>query len=234
MAHLTRKLQGVFFDLDGTLADTLPALSEAAEKTALVCHLRPPSQEQSRSYVGNGINMLLCRVIAGRREVSMADVDADLLHRTRAVFDRIYAQGLSTGYRVYDGVCDLLDFLHLSGIKTAVVTNKPEVFAVPLLKYMGLYDRFDFVLGGEVIPPRKPDPRPLVYTAQKLGCDVRQCVMVGDSDNDVLGGQRASMCTIFIEGGYYTGDISAVGPDYTVADYKQLRLLFESVLKQER
>lgn len=230
MALLSHKPQAVFFDLDGTLADTLPALARAAQKTAQECNLKVPTQQQSREYVGNGINMLLARVIAQKKDVRQEEVDAGLLRRTRAVFDRFYAQGLSSDFTVYEGVASFLDYLHHNGIKAAVVTNKPEVFAVPLLKYMELYEKFDFVLGGEVIPQRKPDPRPLIYTAEKLGCDIEKCVMVGDSDNDVIGGIRAKMCTIFIEGGYYTGDISTIGPDYKVKDYQQIRSIFESVL----
>ena len=161
MRKLTKLPKALLFDLDGTLANTIPQLAIAASKSAVAIGLNPPSVETTKGFVGNGVNMLLARVIAGRFDVELKDVDPSLLKRARDVFNVEYTKGLDKDYNLYEGVKEGLEYFKSRGIKLAVVTNKPQMFALPLLSYMGIKDYFDFILGGEVIPERKPDPTPL-------------------------------------------------------------------------
>ena len=94
------------------------------------------------------------------------------------------------------------------------------MFAKPLIGYMGFNDFFDYVLGGEVIKERKPDPFPLLYICQKLNVNPQNAVMVGDSDNDVLAGQRADMVTVAFTYGYNGGkNVRNCHPDYVFDDF---------------
>ena len=163
--------------------------------------------------------------------VSLSDVDPALLGRARSIFNEIYKKGLSENYEIYPHVKETLVLLRDFGVKLAVCTNKPMMFAEPLLRYMDLTDYFDFILGGEVIKERKPDPAPLLHVCKQLKVTASRSVMVGDSDNDILGGKRAGMLTVFIEGGYYFGDIDAIGPDFKIQNYQQLAALVKDANK---
>lgn len=197
MGKLTKLPKALLFDLDGTLANTIPQLAIAASKSAVAIGLNPPSVETTKGFVGNGVNMLLARVIAGRFDVELKDVDPSLLKRARDVFNVEYTKGLDKDYNLYEGVKEGLEYFKSRGIKLAVVTNKPQMFALPLLSYMGIKDYFDFILGGEVIPERKPDPTPLYYVLDKLQVSKDDAVMVGDSNNDIEAGNNAKMTTVF-------------------------------------
>ena len=197
MGKLTVLPKALLFDLDGTLANTIPQLAIAASKSAVAIGLKPPSVETTKGFVGNGVNMLLARVIAGRFDVELKDVDPSLLKRARDVFNVEYTKGLDKDYNLYEGVKEGLEYFKSRGIKLAVVTNKPQMFALPLLSYMGIKDYFDFILGGEVIPERKPDPTPLYYVLDKLQVSKDDAVMVGDSNNDIEAGNNANMTTVF-------------------------------------
>lgn len=197
MGKLTVLPKALLFDLDGTLANTIPQLAIAASKSAVAIGLNPPSVETTKGFVGNGVNMLLARVIAGRFDVELKDVDPSLLKRARDVFNVEYTKGLDKDYNLYEGVKEGLEYFKSRGIKLAVVTNKPQMFALPLLSYMGIKDYFDFILGGEVIPERKPDPTPLYYVLDKLQVSKDDAVMVGDSNNDIEAGNNANMTTVF-------------------------------------
>ena len=188
MGKLTVLPKALLFDLDGTLANTIPQLAIAASKSAVAIGLNPPSVETTKGFVGNGVNMLLARVIAGHFDVELKDVDPSLLKRARDVFNVEYTKGLDKDYNLYEGVKEGLEYFKSRGIKLAVVTNKPQMFALPLLSYMGIKDYFDFILGGEVIPERKPDPTPLYYVLDKLQVSKDDAVMVGDSNNDIEAG----------------------------------------------
>ena len=221
--------KGLIFDLDGTLADTLPQLALAAKLSCEAAGLKAPTVDEAKTYVGNGVKLLLTRAIAGRRDAEPEDVDPSLLARVRELFNRYYSEGLPDNYSVYPGVKTGLAFFKEQGIKLGVCTNKPQMFAVPLLKYMGLFSCFDFVLGGEVLQERKPDPKPVLYVAQKLKVSPDECAMVGDSENDVFAGQRAGMSTVFFTYGYFSADPDTIDPDHIFNDFSALTALIKQL-----
>ena len=221
--------QALIFDLDGTLANTLPQLALAARQACQSAGIKPPSVEEARTYVGNGVNMLLARSALGRRDIAQSDVSAQLLKKLRGFFNESYTKGLSENYEVYPGVREGLKEFRRLGIRLGVCTNKPEVFAKPLLGFTGLLPDFDFVLGGEVLPWRKPDPRPVLHVCSKLGAAPARCVMAGDSENDVQGGANAALCTVFFTYGYFSGDPDTIRPDYRFDSFAELTELMEKL-----
>lgn len=229
MGKLTVLPKALLFDLDGTLANTIPQLAIAASKSAVAIGLNPPSVETTKGFVGNGVNMLLARVIAGRFDVELKDVDPSLLKRARDVFNVEYTKGLDKDYNLYEGVKEGLEYFKSRGIKLAVVTNKPQMFALPLLSYMGIKDYFDFILGGEGIPERKPDPTPLYYVLDKLQVSKDDAVMVGDSNNDIEAGNNANMTTVFFSYGYNRKDPKELKFDYGFASFNELTSLIKSL-----
>ena len=229
MGKLTVLPKALLFDLDGTLANTIPQLAIAASKSAVAIGLNPPSVETTKGFVGNGVNMLLARVIAGRFDVELKDVDPSLLKRARDVFNVEYTKGLDKDYNLYEGVKDGLEYFKSRGIKLAVVTNKPQMFALPLLSYMEIKDYFDFILGGEVIPERKPDPTPLYYVLDKLQVSKDDAVMVGDSNNDIEAGNNANMTTVFFSYGYNRKDPKEFKFDYGFDSFNELTALIKSL-----
>ena len=232
MSKLTSLPQAMLFDLDGTLADTLVQLAKAACESARALGITPPSNETVKTYIGNGINMLLCRVIAGRHDVEQSEIDPVLLKRAREIFNEFYSQGLKRDFTVYEGVKEGLSYFRSLHIKLAVVTNKPQVFAVPLLKCMGIYDLFDYVLGGEVIPQRKPSPEPIFYVLDKLFVSNENAMMIGDSDNDIIAGLKAGVSTVFLTYGFSSKDLRELAIDYRFDSFLKLNQLIKSLNKR--
>ncbi len=229
---IEKKPSGIIFDLDGTLADTIPQLALAAKLSCEAAGVKAPTVDEAKSYVGNGVKLLLSRCIAGRREATSEDVDPSLLALVREHFNHFYSEGLSRNYSVYPGVWEGLEYFKSQDIKLAVCTNKPQMFAVPLLKLMGIAGFFDFILGGEVLAQRKPDPAPILYVCGRLGLLPSECVMVGDSENDVLGGQRAQMPSVFLTYGYFCGDPATMHPDHKFDDFGDFTALISGFSKR--
>lgn len=229
--ELTKRPRAMLFDLDGTLAHTLPQLSVAACKVARKMGLQEPTPEQMATYVGNGVAMLLSRVIMGRHDIKSDNVPAEALKEARALFATYYMEGLHKDFEVYPYVKEGLEIFKSMGIALGVVTNKPHDFADPLLGYMGLKPYFGAILGGEVIDKRKPDPKPLFYVLEKLNVPADQAIMVGDSLNDVKAGENAHMPTVAFTYGYDGGyDLHTdCHPDYLFDSFKQLINLIESL-----
>lgn len=225
--------KALLFDLDGTLANTILQLAIAASKAAIALNIAPPSIEETKGYVGNGVNMLLARVIKGKFDIEQTDVDPVLLQKARAVFNQEYLKGLDKDYELYEGVTEGLEYFKSVGIKLAVVTNKPQMFAIPLLKCMGISKYFDYVLAGEVIDKRKPDPKPIFYTLEQLKVDKNSAWMIGDSDNDIIAANNAGITSVFFTYGYNRGDSKNMHFDYKFDTFSQLTDLIKKLQQQK-
>lgn len=224
----------IMFDLDGTLAHTLPQLALAAQQVAKALHIRVPTTEEVSTYVGNGVTMLLARTLAGRFDVTVNDVDSSLQKQARELFNRFYKEGLKENFAVYPHVTEGLQNFRDMGIKLAVVTNKPDMFARPLLGYMGLAPYFDLILGGEILDKRKPDPTPLYYVCDKLGVPYDRALMVGDSVNDIQAGHNAHIPVVAFTYGYNGGhDVRESNPAYVFDSFAQLTELIAGLPPQK-
>lgn len=226
---LQNKPQAMVFDLDGTLAHTLPQLKVAVCAVAEKMGLGSITDEIMSEFVGNGVKMLLGRVILGRHDITLDDVPLDKMAEARVLFNQYYMEGLSENFSLYDGVLDGLELFKSKNIKLAVVTNKPQMFAKPLLGFMKIDHYFEQILGGEVLDKRKPDPAPVKYVLDKMAVEPQNCVMVGDSINDIKAGEALNMTTIALTYGYNGGyDLhTCCSPDYLFDSFRQINQLIE-------
>lgn len=141
-----------------------------------------------------------------------------MLARTLVAFDRCYASHLFVTSRVFPGVEDTLAALRARGIKLACVTNKRERYARALLDQAGLSALLDFVIGGDTLPTKKPDPGPLLAAAARSGVDPRESAMVGDSVNDRDAAAGAGFTFVFAAYGYAAADDPALNRGNPVID----------------
>ena len=168
----------VIFDLDGTLIDSAPDIHAAVARALTEEGAVPLSFEVVRGFIGNGLPILVERVIAARGEAPDAVRRADLTQRVM----RYYAAASTDLTTVYPGVIAALQALQAKGHPMGVCTNKPEGAARDVLNALGLGGFFQAVVGGETLPQRKPHPAPMLATRDLLGSQRAFCV--GDSEVD--------------------------------------------------
>lgn len=222
--------KALVFDLDGTLAHTLPQLSMATNDTLRELGIRELPLDVVGSYVGNGVNYLISRSIKNDFACSPDDLDPELMRRAREIFNRCYKNILDTNFRVFDGVSDGLAYFRSRGIVLLVLTNKAHYFARPLLGFMGIDSYFDEIMGSEVIKERKPDPAPLLYLLERHNLKPGECVMVGDSMNDLQCARNAGACSVIFTYGYHgSTDIRQCGADYVFDTFGELTDLIRGI-----
>jgi phosphoglycolate phosphatase len=202
-------------DLDGTLLDTAGDLAAAAN--SMLRELGRPEIPLAtiQSYIGKGVQKLVKRALTGSLD---AEPDAALFARAMPVYEREYARMLHDSTRPYPGVVAGLEALRQAGFALACVTNKAEVFTLPLLRATGLLDYFGIVLSGDSLPKRKPDPMPLLHACQYFAIQPQEMLLIGDSLNDSEAA-RAAGCYVFcVPYGYNEGrDINELDCDAIVA-----------------
>lgn len=204
----------VLFDLDGTLLDSLPDLYSASVSMANSLKMIPPSLAQVEQWVGNGAAVLVQRVLANQFQPVAADPRFD---RALALFMDAYQHLASRQSRLYSGVESLLSELHQHHVMQGVITNKPGRFTEPLLSKFGILHYFDLVYSGDHFTEKKPHPMPLLKAAQQMGLSLEECLMVGDSSNDINAAKACGMPCLGVRGGYNHGrDVAECQPDWVV------------------
>ncbi|MBM3975190.1 MAG: HAD-IA family hydrolase [Planctomycetes bacterium] len=195
------------FDLDGTLADTLPDIAASCNHVRARFGLPPCLTATVRGFVGDGARTLLARALHGALPTD-ADAAARALDDAFAGYVAHHATQCTVHARLYPGALRALQALHEGGHPLAVVTNKPTRFTAPILRALGLERLLPVVVGGDTLPQRKPDAAPIRHALAQLGAGPRGATMVGDGVQDVRAGKAAGVRTIACLYGY--GDPAAL------------------------
>lgn len=225
--------KAVLFDLDGTLIDSAPDLALAINHMLTSIGREEISPTIIRSWVGNGASILVQRGLSGQTDID-ENLDPELLEKSLAIFLDFYAKNLCVDTVTYPHVRASLKILKAKGYQLAIVTNKPYDFIQPILDGLELNGLFELLVGGDTLEKRKPDPLPLHYACEKLGVTVEQCVMVGDSKNDVLAANAANMQSIGLSYGYnYGEDINEHNPDVSFDDFADIIATLSDINKYE-
>lgn len=186
------RFEAVFFDLDGTLVDSIEDLALAVNYVRRGMGLEPLGRGQVSGFVGDGAKQLLVRSF---RDCPRADLPL--------VFDlwsEYYLDHCLDNSRPYAGVEKLLE--GLSGAPRAIVSNKPKVMVDRIVDGLGWRRFFSVIFGGDSLDRRKPDPLPLRSAAESLGVGIHKSVMVGDGVPDILAAQRAGCASCAVAYGF--------------------------------
>ena len=214
---LVSPYKGIFFDLDGTLADTAPDLVAAANQLLITRNLPPKQYEVLRPCASAGARGL----IGGAFGIGIDHPDFIPL---RDEFFANYEQALLVNSVLFEGVDYLLEQLDSANLPWGIVTNKSERFTHPLTEQMGLRQRAVSTISGDTTPHSKPHPEPILHAARVANIDPSKSVYVGDDIRDIVAGKAAGMKTIAAAYGYCGCEEppEAWGADYLVRHPKEL------------
>jgi len=194
--------KAVFFDLDGTLADTAPDLGDALNRVLIEEGRQALAMADLRPHVSAGSRGLL------RAGFGLDPDDSrypDLQRRLLAH----YEARLCLGTRLFDGMAALLDALEARDVAWGIVTNKPRRFTEPLAALLGLSPRAAAIVSGDSTPTPKPSPAPLLLACATADADPAHCVYVGDDLRDMQAARAAGLRAVAARWGYL-GDGPAV------------------------
>ena len=186
---------GVFFDLDGTLADTAPDLVAATNQLLSARNLPLKPYEQLRPCASAGARGL----IGGAFGIDTKHPDFIPL---RDEFFANYEKALFVHSKLFEGMEHLLNQLESSQLPWGIVTNKSERFTKPLIELMGLSQRSASTVSGDTTPHSKPHPEPILHAARIANLDPNKSLYVGDDIRDIIAGKAAGMKTVAAAYGY--------------------------------
>ena len=173
-------MRAVFWDLDDTVLNTLPARMDALAGTYEDClGTRPDAERVWREHNGQTLEAL-ARSLMGD----------DWLRFAERYRERYYA--IDFQLEPFPGVVDVLDALRADGLELAVVTSKISWGATGELTRTGLLDRFATVVGHDDCDRHKPEPDPLFVAMERMALDEPGAIAyIGDTPSDVKAGRAA-------------------------------------------
>jgi phosphoglycolate phosphatase len=210
-----KPIDTLLFDLDGTLIDSRLDLANAVNHAARTIGKPEHTEAEITPHVGNGLRVLLAGVLG---ETGESDLD-----RAVSAFSSFYDAHCMDWTELYPGVADFLASWR-NRKKIAVVTNKPERFAVKIVKQLGLGDDIAVVVGGDTLPERKPHPAPVLTALARLQAGAAGALMIGDGVPDMLAGQSAGVRTCLAQYGFgFHPQSLDLEPDFMIRRFTELK-----------
>jgi HAD superfamily hydrolase (TIGR01509 family) len=197
------RVKGVVFDLDGTLVDTMPFVLEGLATAVSPYRPRPTPEEVMRN-LGGPSGVCVERLLGGPS------------HRVPALSAYLeFLRQHDHAAQPFRGVGTLLEQLQSASVRIALWTGRERNSTLERLKMMAWEHCFDPVVCGDDLPTYKPDPEGLLKIIRSWRLAPSQVIFVGDSDQDLAGGDAAGVPTVFISNSY-PGGIELVRPPLAV------------------
>jgi phosphoglycolate phosphatase len=205
----------IVFDLDGTLVDTAPDLTNALNVVLTGRGHRPVPLETVRLCVGHGARVMIEQAL--RRAGAEDDVD-----RMLAEFLAHYEANIAAESRPFPGAVAALDTLAAQRATLAVCTNKRETLSRRLLEELRLNHYFGAIAGRDTFAVSKPDPGHLTGTIALAGGDPSRALMIGDSEVDLRTAEAAGVPIVLVSFGYATQPLHGLASEVLIDHFDEL------------
>lgn len=200
------------FDLDGTLLDTLKALTYTTNLVLEYFGLGPVDEEHMKCFVGDGYQMQLRRALR-----HCGDEDDGHLQESFPLYTRLFAEHCLYQVRPYEGIEELLAGLKARGIRIAVLSNKPHARTVENIETVFGKGYFDYIAGEQPGIPKKPDPAGVLRILEAFHVQPEECLYLGDTNTDMKTGLGAGLKTAGVTWGFRDRkELEAFHPQYII------------------
>jgi phosphoglycolate phosphatase len=215
----------IVFDLDGTLVDTAPDLTNTLNHVLKARGFETVPAARVREAVGRGAQAMIEQALAlsgaqGAVEEMLADF---LVH---------YEANIAIESRPFPGALTALERLKAAGARLAVCTNKRERLTCLLLQALEIEHAFDAIAGRDTFPVSKPDPGHLLGAIAAAGGDPARALMVGDSAVDIQAAQGAGVPSVLVSFGYCPPPLGGPRADVVIDHFDALEGSAVGLLKR--
>lgn len=210
--------RAVLFDLDGTLANTVPLILSCYRHTMLTHLGRELPDQLWVPHIGRPLR-------ATMGDFARDGAEAERMVVTYIEFQRRVHDEMT---RCFPGALETLTALRTRGVRLGVVTSKGREMTGRTLGRCGLSEAIDVVVTADDVVVGKPDPEPVLRALAELQLEGKgdEVLFVGDSPHDVVAGRSGGVRTAAALWGPFTrAELEATRPDYWVVDLAAVREL---------
>ncbi|MEG2413965.1 MAG: HAD-IA family hydrolase [Clostridia bacterium] len=208
----------LFFDFDGTLCDTYEGVCEILDLTFAHFGVEVDKTTYSR-YIGPPLSDTFSKLLGKEKTAEAVKFFQENYCEKKAIFKT----------KLYDGIAPTIEKLKEMGYFIGVATCKKHEEAEMLLKYFGIEKNIAFV-SGLCYNIRETKRAVLQYAIDKLGLDVNECLMIGDTIFDAEGAESVGMDCLMCLWGF--GDYKNMSCSSIVANIEKPSQIIDFVNKK--
>lgn len=180
------------FDLDGTLIDSNKDITLAVNLTLARFGISPLQDSLVEKYVGTGVRDLI--------KLTLHDAGVTNIEDSFEIFNHFYLKHIADSTHLFPGMLDVLDYY--TSTEKVILTNKMNLFVGPLISALNIKKYFSATYARDSFPTCKPDPGPLIEISKIHKIPLKNIVMIGDTDVDIIAGQKAGTLTCAVTYGF--------------------------------
>ncbi len=207
-------IKACIFDMDGTILNTITAITHYVNMTLLHFGIDTISEDEAKIFVGDGAKKLIERTLSAKGES-----EPELLKRVLDYYNESYDKAPLYLTEPYSGIPELIDALHKDGIRLAILSNKPDFVTRPIGEHF-FGNKMDFIRGAVEGVPLKPSPEALYSLMDDMGVMPCECAYIGDTSVDMKTGKAADVAlTIGVIWGFRSlRELQLSGADVIVSE----------------
>lgn len=220
-----RKINAVIFDIDGTLIDSFSAYYDVFNRGISQFKLGPVSRRFLTDCLKEGLSLgeMLRRVLPSY-------VDESLIERCKKEIRELFFKIEGDEVRPFPGIDELFRKLKDRGIKIGIATGRmssPED-EWKRFKRFGLERFIDTIVTSKEVERRKPAPDAIIECAKRLDVSVEECLVVGDTESDIVAARRAGAIPVGVTTGQDNMDLlMKEKPESIFGDLNDLMIFLE-------
>jgi len=210
---------GIMFDLDGTLADTLADIAAACNQAIVLLGREEIELPRFRYLAGQGLRYLIEHALEEQ-------ASEDEISQGMASFRTYYADHYTDQTKPYPGIPQLLDALMPMPIKVEILSNKPDSATQAFVTQVLEQWSFDAVRGALPNVPLKPDPTSALELTSQLSIPPSRWIYVGDTRVDMETAKAAGFFAVGVLWGFRDEpELREAGADVIISQPDQLLAL---------
>lgn len=211
-------IKAILFDLDGTLFETAPELSDAVNSMLKDLEMMELKRNEIKNFIGKGAENLIKQSL----RLSSKKDPTPLFTKAEKLFAHHYSL-ISANSLMFDGVKKAIVYLKSKDFLLGCVTNKPAIYTEALMNKSRLTDFMDVIVSGDTTKKKKPHPLPIFHALNQLNIEPKDAIMVGDSLVDIEAGCAAGTHIFTVPYGYQFGEsIISDRVDYAMSNFNEL------------
>ncbi len=216
----------VIFDWDGTLANTkaviLASFHQALEETVKI----DVTDDFIERRIGVGAVLTFKEILKAKN----IDFDEETIKRLMAVKVRVEVERTNE-VELFLGAKALLQNLK-DRVEMGLASMNNRKVIDHMVEFLKVKQFFRVILTGDEVIRSKPDPEIFLKTAQKLGANPKECVVIEDSIFGVKAAKAGGMgCVAVTQGAYSRQELSESKPDLIVGSLREKNSILRFILE---
>lgn len=191
----------LIFDLDGTIADTIPAITQGINLTMNEMGLPTHTEDEVRTYINFGPRHLITQALPQ----SIRERDPQIIDKALSVYNKMYSKTYINTKACYDGIPEVIGRL-AEKYTIAVLSNKQDEYVKALASQLLPRGTCAAAYGSLDGIPAKPEPKRALMLTDLLSASPSDCILIGDSHIDIKTAEAAGFDSISLSWGYVSRD----------------------------